>query len=371
MEKIAVIGIGRLGLCLALNLERAGYAVLGVDVAEDYVAAVNSRVLSSPEPFVTEYLSASKNLNATTRIDEIFEHHVSSVFIVVPTPSLPAGGFDHAAIDQIIHEIARRGKQDVARDIIISSTTMPGYCDSVTDKVGVLNYNVSYNPEFIAQGSIIENQLYPDQVLIGAANAEAGNSVERIYRRMCKNEPVFCHMSMLSAEITKLATNCFLTTKIAFANAIGDLAVRAGAEPEKILQAIGADKRIGGKYLRYGFGYGGPCFPRDNKAFTTYAANSGCNMLISEATDAANGIHGNFLLGQWLENNPGDEIIEFNSVTYKEGTDILEESQQLKLAIALAGSHRKVLIREQAAVIKQLRERYGDLFIYETQTNQL
>jgi nucleotide sugar dehydrogenase len=176
-------------------------------------------------------------------------------------------------------------------------------------------------------------------------------------------------MSLISAEMTKLATNCFLTTKIAFANAIGDIARKAGAEPEKILAAIGADSRIGTKYLSYGFGYGGPCFPRDNKAFTHFAGKAGCNMLISEATDQANEAHHHFLTEQWLKDHEQQEEILFDSVTYKKGSDILEASQQLKLAEALARSGKKVIIRESPDVIRQLIGLYGNLFSYQVHGN--
>lgn len=241
---------------------------------------------------------------------------------------------------------------------------MPGYCNELNKIVEEYNYVVSYNPEFIAQGSIISDQQNPDQVLIGEGSNEAGDIIESIYSRLCHKTPVFCRMQPLSAEITKLATNCFLTTKIAFANAIGDLARSAGAEPEKVLNAIGADSRIGNKYFRYGFGYGGPCFPRDNRALGEFSKKAGYQLLIGEATDAANEAHAGFLSTQWMQENEAGKTIELDSVTYKPGTDILEESQQLKLALDLAKAGRKVHIHESAAVIAQLKNLFGNIFQY-------
>jgi len=369
METIAIIGIGRLGLCLALNLERAGYHVIGLDVNTGYVNDINSKVINSLEPFVNDYLNSSRNLKATTNAEEILDENIQLIFIVVPTPSLPDGTFDHHHVDDAVNALVKHGRQQTQKHLIINSTTIPGYCDALHERIHYLNYTVSYNPEFIAQGSIIENQQYPDQVLIGEATEEAGDLIENIYKKLCKNTPVFCRMKRVSAEITKLATNCFLTTKISFANAIGDLAIKANAEPEKILQAIGSDSRIGNKYFKYGFGYGGPCFPRDNKAFTTFASNQNYNMLISEATDRANAVHSDFLFDTWTQEYETDEYIVFDSVTYKKGTDILEASQQLKLAVALAQSGKKVKIKESAAVIKKLIDLYNNLFIYEVNGN--
>lgn len=365
MEKIAIIGIGRLGLCLALNLEKIGYNVLGVDVSEAYVHDINSKTLKSNEPFVNEYLINSANFKATTNFQEIFENEIEVIFIVVPTPSLPNGEFSHAYIDSIIEMLETRGKQTRTKYLVINSTCMPGYCNSIEQKLKQLNYTLIYNPEFIAQGSIIKDQQYPDQVLIGESDAHIGDIIQNIYKKLCKNTPRYCRMNLVSAEITKLATNCFLTTKIAFANAIGDIATKVNAEPEKILEAIGADSRIGNKYFKYGFGYGGPCFPRDNKAFTQFASKANYNMLISEATDKANENHNSFLVGEWQLKYSNTDQIVFDSVTYKKDTDIIEESQQLKLAVELARSGKTVLIKERVDVVKKLMDIYGSLFSYQ------
>ena len=369
MDKIAIIGIGRLGLCLALNLEKVGYSVVGIDVSEEYVNALKLKSLKSNEPLVNEYLNVSKNFEATTHFRTIFDSQIHIIFIVVPTPSLENGEFSHAYIDEIINELEKYGKQKHTKHIIINSTCMPGYCDSIKNKLEDLNYTISYNPEFIAQGSIIKDQQYPDQVLIGSSSMETGKLIENIYIKLCKSSPRYCHMSLISAEITKLATNCFLTTKIAFANAIGDLAEITGAEFDKILDAVGADSRIGNKYFKYGFGYGGPCFPRDNKAFVKFAANNNCSMLISEATDKANNAHNDFLVHKWnMTFKKGEQII-FDSITYKKGTDIIEESQQLKLAIDLAKDGHHVVIKESPIVIKKIMDIYSNLFTYQLHDN--
>lgn len=365
MEKIAVIGIGRLGLCLALNLEKAGYHVFGIDCLPEYVNQINLKELNSEEPQVEEYLKTSKNFIAVTNIKIIKEEDIDCIFVVLPTPSSPNGEFDHSSIEQVANDLIHFGVRSKPHHLIINSTTMPGYCDGLQQKLADYNYLVSYNPEFIAQGTIIANQQFPDQVLIGEASKDAGDKIIEIYQHMCKNKPVFCRMQRTSAEITKLATNCFLTTKIAFANAIGDLAMAAGAEPEKILEAIGSDSRIGNKFFKYGYGYGGPCFPRDNRALARYSADQQYNISFTKATDTANNLHHQFLLETTLRKHLQEDIILIESVTYKRGTTILEESQQLKLAVDLAKSGRKVKIKEVGSVINQVKTLYGDLFLYE------
>jgi UDPglucose 6-dehydrogenase len=365
---IGVIGIGKLGLCFALNLERVGYRVTGLDSNAAYVAAVNAKTLRSHEPQVESMLATAQNLVATTDWDALIASDIRMLFIVVATPSLPDGGYDHSQVDAVLARCAAAGKSAFPRHLVVMCTTMPGYCDSVADKMAALNYHLSYNPEFIAQGTIIRDQQFPDQVLIGEADAAAGDAIEAVYRQLCVQLPTFCRMTRLSAEIAKIATNCFLTTKISFANSIGDLALKVGAEPDKILAAIGADQRIGSKYLRYGFGYGGPCFPRDNRALGKFGQASGMQVLLSEATDEINRRHLDFQFAQYCAQYAADAVIVFETVTYKPGTTILEESQQLALAIRLAQAGRRVRVRDLAPVVAALQALHGDLFEYETIT---
>lgn len=368
MEKIIVLGVGKLGICFALNLEKVGYEVVGVDISEDYVNSINDKSLSSFEPMVEEFLQSSENFRATTDFKEAMSVDAEMIFIAVATPTAPEGGYDHYQVERIAESIIELGPSTKKRHLVLVATTLPGYCDELAARLEPYNYTLSYNPEFIAQGNIMHDQQYPDQVLIGEANKEAGDKIEAVYREVCRNEPVFCRMDRLSAEITKLATNCFLTTKISFANSIGDLALKVGADPKKILSAIGSDSRIGGKYLNYGFGFGGPCFPRDNRALGYFSEKNDFELLISKATDEVNRRHLEFQTAQWLKDNPENEPIIFDHVTYKKGSILLEESQQLALAINLAKAGRKVIIEDQEEVIREVREIHGDLFEYRPHT---
>lgn len=362
VNHIGILGIGKLGLCFALNLERAGYQITGVDIHEDYVAAINGKTYYSYEPEVNELLQASRNFVATSHIQDVLTADIKLLFVMVATPSLPDGGYDHTQVERIVGALTNFGKREQQTHVVIGCTVMPGYTATLQQRLAEYNYTVSYNPEFIAQGSIIKNQQYPDQVLIGEGNEEAGDLLEAVYKKMCLNTPRVCRMDALSAEIAKLATNCLLTTKISFANSIGDLAVKNGANPTKILQAIGADSRIGEKYLQYGYGFGGPCFPRDNRALNLFAQQSGYQMLIGEATDNINKQHLNFQFNELLKENNSEYV--FDEVTYKPGTVILEESQKLALAVKLAQAGKNVVVIEKPVVIEELKSRFGNLFTY-------
>lgn len=363
MQRIGIIGTGKLGICFALNAERKGFGVLAVDINPATVSAINARTMESDEPMVQEMLSRSRSISASCDIQSILTDDVDMAFLFVATPSLPNGGYDHVQVERIASQLMLAGARKKPVNLIVGSTTMPGYCDTLAERLRPFNYTVSYCPEFIAQGTIMRDQVNPDQVLIGEGSQEAGDAIEAFYRIFCDNAPVFCRMDRTSAEIAKIATNCFLTTKISFANSIGDLAIKAGADPDAILHAIGADSRIGSKYLRYGFGFGGPCFPRDNRALGKFGDDIGYELLLSKATDEVNRRHLEFQFERYA--HVSDETIVFDTVTYKKDSNILEESQQLALALRLARAGRKVIVRERPSVLRILESSFPGLFILE------
>tara|TARA_R100001086_G_scaffold214875_1_gene130955 strand:+ start:181 stop:1281 length:1101 start_codon:yes stop_codon:yes gene_type:complete len=364
MKNISVIGIGKLGLCFSLTLEKAGYNVLGVDVDKEYVELLNNKVFTSSEPSVEKYLKDSKNFTATTSLKKAIKHS-DVLFVVVATPSLENGRYDHTQVDSLINSIETIGTADTRKHFVVCCTTMPGYCDSIKDRMLSLNYEVSYNPEFIAQGTIIKNQAQPDMVLIGESSTEAGNILEEIYSNHTENNPRVCRMTPTEAEITKIALNCFLTTKIAYANMVGDIVKSAGGDPHTVLNAVGQDSRIGNKYLGYGYGYGGPCFPRDNRALAIYAKDIGTEALISIASDESNNKHLDFQIDNFVANNDKSKEVIFDYVTYKPESTLLVESQQLAFAVGIARQGFSVIIKERKEVIKELKEKYENLFIYE------
>ena len=377
MKKISVIGVGKLGLCFSLGLEKVGYSVLGVDVSREYVDKLNQKSISSFEPFVEKYLKESTNFEATTDMSNAVKYS-DVIFVVVATPSLENGRYDHTQVDEVVSNLKVFGKQKNTKELIICCTTMPTYCDEISKFLKDYNYNVSYNPEFIAQGSIMKDQSNPDMILIGEASAKSGDIIQEIHQNLAKNEPKYHRMTRTEAEITKLSLNCFLTTKIAYTNMIGDIVKSIGGRPEVVLEAIGSDSRIGNKYLRYGFGYGGPCFPRDNRALALFADDLDMPADISLATDRLNKKHLNFQVKSFTENydkeepiffdgagtNIGGEMV-FEGITYKRGTTIIEESQQLLFAAQLAKFGYDVIIIDYEETILQVQEIYEDLFHYE------
>tara|TARA_Y100000310_G_scaffold235174_1_gene238192 strand:+ start:4114 stop:5259 length:1146 start_codon:yes stop_codon:yes gene_type:complete len=377
MKNISIIGVGKLGICFALTLEKAGYNVLGVDISPKYITTINNRTLKSSEQDVEKYLKESKDFFATTSLNNAVNHS-DILFTAVETPSLSSGYYDHSQIDFLVNNLQDLGIQKQPKHLIICCTTMPQYCDSIQKRLEKYNYTVSYNPEFIAQGTILKDLSQPDMVLIGEGSKEAGDLIQEIYQKHTTNKPKFCRMSRSEAEICKISLNCFLTTKIAYANMIGDIVKKNGGRPNIVLEAIGSDSRVGNKYLRYGFGYGGPCFPRDNRALALFANDLGVAADISLATDRLNEKHLDFQVESFIEKhsnedpiffsgageNIGAEIV-FEGITYKKGTTIIEESQQLLFAAQIAKAGYEVVIIDLEETISKVKELYKDLFVYE------
>ena len=355
MKNISIIGVGKLGLCLALNLERKGYTVLGIDKDKNYVDSLILKTFCSEEQYVTEYLKKATKLNFSTNIADAILNDV--IFIVVATPSTADFKYDHTQIENIANQLISFGKQSKRKDVIINCTTFPGYCDTLHAKLVDYNYHISYNPEFIAQGSIIKDQLSCDNVLIGQADDYAGNLIEKIYRQMVESDPVYNKMARTEAEITKLAVNCFLTTKISYANMVGDIASRLGCNANTILEAVGTDSRIGSKYIKPGFGFGGPCFPRDNRALAKCGEEVGIDAIISKATDEMNKKHLEYQVEDFVKQNlDKNKPVEIEYVTYKKDSVLLEESQQLKYALKLKELGYKIkLLDQRKEILTQLK----------------
>ena len=361
--KCSVIGIGRLGLCFSLTLEKAGYHVIGYDINEPYIRSINNKTFNSFEPGVNNRIKESKNFIATTNPVDILQTNIA--FVTVRTDSEPDGKYDVSQVESVVETLLGLGPLPEQKHLVICSNVNPGYSDTVAERLRPLNWRVSYNPETIAQGTILHNQANPDCVYIGAEEGYLADEIEEAYIRMCDNRPTIHKMSRVSAELTKVSMNCFLSTKIAYANMVGDLAKRLGADHEKVLHAIGSDSRIGNKFFRYGHGFGGPCFPRDTRAFIRCAEQNHAYSGIVQAANAANREHLTEMIKNTARETPLDQPIRPEYVTYKPGVVILDDSEQLAWAIGLAKMGYKVIISDSEEVKKQLKEKYGDLFHYE------
>ncbi len=334
--KIGVIGAGRLGICLALLIEKAGYEVLASDARKDYINELQQGIVLSSEPEVAQYLWNAKNIEFTVDNRRVIRE-CDLIFTLVATPSLDDGSYDVSNVWKVVEDVKEEMSTiaNYPKSFVVGCTTNPGDCDSFKKELPS-SVNVYYNPEFIAQGSIIKDLQNADMVLIGGTGTH-GAILQDIYKKIQVTEASIHHMSNKAAELTKIAVNCFLTTKISYANMIGQVLSLSGMDNEIdiVLEAIGSDDRIGGKYLNFGYGFGGPCFPRDNRAFASYAEKVGVEHNIGTTTDNFNDAHAEFLKKYFINKNKDKLPFCFKYITYKRDTDIFTESQQYRLCLDL------------------------------------
>ena len=350
--KIGLIGAGRLGICLALLIEQEGYHVIASDVREDYINDLQNKKINSTEPQVQELLEHSINLEFTTDNRKVIRES-DIIFTLVQTPSLEDGSYDVSAVWKVVEDIKQEMSSiaNYPKSFVVGCTTNPGDCDKFKDALPE-SVDVYYNPEFIAQGSIVDDLRHADMVLLGGKGQHSG-ALEMIYYQIQNGFKVanVSTMSARAAELTKIAVNCYLTTKITYANQVGQVMIRDGMEDEvkTVLKAIGSDSRIGTKYLNYGFGFGGPCFPRDNRAFAAYASKAGVETPLGATTDKFNDEHTKFLKEYYVNKNKDNRAYVFHYLTYKDGVDILTESRPYDLALSLLDAGYEVYCLDSTA----------------------
>lgn len=373
MNRIGIIGIGRLGLSFALLAEQCGYTVIGSDTNRAYLESLADGTFTASEPYIEEYIKTCTKLSTTIELEQVV-NSCDVMFCFVATPSLPDGSYDHSAIDGVVNELQElhvKGQNMTGKILVIGCTTMPGYTSSIQSRLESTGISVVYNPEFIAQGNIVDGLRYADMVLIGTEDMMIATTIMEIYRTLMPNSPNWNIMSPTAAEITKISINCFLTMKIAYRNMIGEIAINSGVGEEKntILTAIGSDSRIGTQYLLYyGFGYGGICLPRDMRALGLHTQRVGVRQELTTIIDELNTHHHDYLLSYYMKQNWNRDIpFLFTQLAYKSGVDILTESQQYRLCKDLLTHGYKVDITESDAVIAQVQQelvQYKDQITY-------
>ena len=354
--KIGVIGAGRLGICFALLCEESGYDVLVSDIKKEYVDQLNQKNIDTNEPEVNILLRKASNFRATVSNREVIEQ-CDLIYILVATPSLPDGSYDVSSVWNVVKEF------DEVIDkkyFVVGCTVNPGDCEKFKKELPQ-NIKVLYNPEFIAQGTIINDLRNADMVLIGydiefEFDSPIISDIRKLYKKIQTSRAIVCTMSTTAAEITKIAVNCYLTTKISYANMLGDVLTMSGCGDEitGVLSAIGSDTRIGRSYLNYGLGYGGPCLPRDNRAFAAFTKNLGMTYNLGFVTDGINNEHAEFVCKFYENINSNKLPFYFDYITYKKGTDILTESQQYRLCTDLLDRGYTVYIHNDKKVIDQI-----------------
>ncbi len=301
---IAVVGSGYVGLVAAVCFAEMGHNVICVDNDEAKVTALRSGETLIHENHLPELLERYRNkrVHFTTDLAEATRSS-QAIFIAVGTPQSETGDADLSYVEAVASEIARSIQ---GYKVIVEKSTVPVYTNEwirrVIERNGIRreDFDVVSNPEFLREGTAVEDFLHPDRIVVGADSERASAILTGIYAPLTSGEyysqpdaiPGCCHAlaappllltSTKSAEIIKHASNAFLALKISFINAVSNLCEAADADVDQVARGIGLDSRIGPKFLRPGIGYGGSCFPKDVAAFRTVAEQMGVDFnLLSE-----------------------------------------------------------------------------------------
>ena len=271
---VTVFGIGYVGLVQAAVLADAGHHVICVDVDESKVEKLKKGIIPIYEPGLSPIVDKNYklgNLDFTTNAKKGVEHG-DIQFIAVGTPPDEDGSADLKYVLAVAETIA---KHMTSSKIIIDKSTVPvGTADKVSSKVArvlkdrniTLDFSVVSNPEFLKEGSAIQDCQKPDRIVIGTDSDDAANILRDLYSPFNRNHDCIIVMDIKSAELTKYAANCMLATKISFMNEMANLAEKLGADIESVRHGIGSDSRIGYQFIYPGCGYGGSCFPKDVQA---------------------------------------------------------------------------------------------------------
>ncbi len=293
MHKIAVIGTGYVGLVGGAGLADFGNEVTCVDQIQEKIDRLKLGEIPFYEPGLSEVvtrnvkegrLSFTTDLGAAIRDNDV-------IFIAVGTPEGEGGAVDLAQVDAVARDI---GKHMTGYRVIVQKSTVPVGTARRVSKIirdsqrGSFEFDAVSNPEFLREGSAVEDFMRPDRVVVGADTEKAMEVLRSIYAPLYLNRTPIVETSPESAELIKYASNAFLATKISFINEIANLCERVGADVQVVSYAMGLDNRIGPKFLHAGAGYGGSCFPKDTKALVRIAEAAGSEARIVDAAVRVN-----------------------------------------------------------------------------------
>ena len=356
--KICVVGSGYVGLVTGACLADFGMEVTGVDKDHAKVEALRNGKIPIFEPGLAALAlknMADGRLRFTTHLGPAIEE-AEAVFIAVGTPPRPDGSADLTFIRQVAEAI---GEHLNGYKVIVTKSTVPtGTGQMVEEWVaeksgGRFEFAVVSNPEFLREGSAIEDFLHPDRVVIGSRDQRAIDTMLKIYAPLKNNGVPFVTTDVESAELIKYASNGFLATKISFINEIAGLCEAYDADVKVVALGMGLDDRIGPRFLNPGPGYGGSCFPKDTRAVAQIAQQKGLKFLIIDAAIEANEATKTRMLEkirQGLGGSVEGKTVALLGLSFKPDTDDIRESPALPILEGLMAEGAKVQAYDPAAM---------------------
>jgi len=377
---VSVFGIGYVGLVQAAVLADAGHHVICIDVDETRVENLKKGIIPIYEPGLTPIVEENYKLGRLefTTDAKVGVEHGDIQFIAVGTPPDEDGSADLKYVLAVAETIATNM---ISPKIIVDKSTVPvGTADRVKNKVSeilkkrslILDFHIVSNPEFLREGSAVQDCQKPDRIIVGADNSDVVDTLRELYAPFNRNHDRMIIMDVKSAELTKYAANCMLATKISFMNEMANLAEKLGADIESVRHGIGSDSRIGYQFIYPGCGYGGSCFPKDVQALIKTADSIGYSSEILKSVEAVNCRQKEKLFEKISKHYNGDlkgKTFALWGLSFKPNTDDMREAPSRVLIESLWNAGAKLQAYDPEAMKECLRI-YGkrdDLTLMETQ----
>lgn len=338
--KIGIIGCDIIGLGFALLCEQAGFTVLISDEDKNFIFNLNQKICITNEPLIQSLLLNSKKLTGTLDVIEVIKNS-DVIFTFIETPPSIENDYDTSKIFNLTKNFFTASSLDIplyGKKFIICSTTNPGDVEQIQKRLSMFNIMVGYNPTIVSVGKIIDEYQNSNIIIIGSEYDEIIQDLTIIYNKIKKSHINIHSLSFKSSEITKIAIDSFLTTKLSFSNMIGDLMDKMGVQDEIniVLNAIGGDKRIGKEYLKYDFGIMESSLPKSNRLLVKYLNDLELKNSLPLSVENDNKEHIQFLKEKYVKLNP-DKNVPFilDSIFVDSDFNELNESPQMKLCIEL------------------------------------
>jgi len=373
--KIAIVGTGYVGLVTGTCFSEMGINVYCIDIDSNKIENLKKGIIPIYEPGLDEMVvrnHSAGRLHFSTDLSAVL-NGVDVVFSAVGTPPDDDGSADL----KFVHEVARTiGKHLTKYVLVVTKSTVPvGTAQQVKsiiqeelDNRGLsdLEFDVASNPEFLKEGSAIEDFMKPDRVVVGTENDRAKEMMDRLYKPFTMNNYRIIYTDIPSAEMIKYAANAMLATRISFMNDIANLCEIVGADVNMVRAGIGSDIRIGKKFLYPGCGYGGSCFPKDVKALIKTAKDKGYEMQVLKAVEEVNNFQKGILFDKLSDYYNGDlsgRTVALWGLSFKPKTDDMREAPSIVLVNKLLESGVKVKVYDPVAM-EEAKRIFGEKVEY-------
>lgn len=349
--KLVVIGTGYVGLVSGLCFAEFGFETICVDKDKSKIDFLKKGKSYFFEPYLNQMLKRHLNKTKLFSLSQDLPKSVNKADVIFITVGTPTKRLDDQADLTQVYGVAKEISKNLKKySVIVTKSTVPvgttrKIKEIISKNTSSDNFDVVSNPEFLREGSAINDFMKPDRVVIGVESKKAENIMRKLYKSLYLLKTPIVTTSIESSEIIKYASNSFLATKISFINQVADYCEKAGGNVQDVAKAMGIDKRIGSKYLQAGPGFGGSCFPKDVSAFISSANKLNVDFSILKAVNYYNEQRPKIILKKikkCFSNNISNKTFCLLGLSFKPNTDDLRSSISIKIAKLLIGAKSSV-----------------------------